>query len=59
MTSAREMEVADIAIGEIDVDAARWAIPGSRTKDLLINCRDLMLASERWSSSIRRGSHAG
>ena len=33
MTAAREMEVADIATGELDLDAGRWAIPGTRTKN--------------------------
>jgi integrase len=32
-TAAREMEVADIAVGELDLEAGRWAIPGSRTKN--------------------------
>ncbi len=34
-TAAREMEVADIAIGEIDLEGARWTIPGDRTKNRL------------------------
>ena len=33
MTAAREMEAADIATGEVDLDAARWSIPGGRTKN--------------------------
>jgi integrase len=33
MTAAREMEVADISIGELDLPAGRWSIPGSRTKN--------------------------
>lgn len=33
MTAAREMEVADIATGEIDLDQGQWSIPGSRTKN--------------------------
>jgi integrase len=33
MTAAREMEVADIATGELDLEAGRWAIPGSRSKN--------------------------
>ena len=33
MTAAREMEVADIATGEVNLIAASWAIPGSRTKN--------------------------
>ena len=33
MTAAREMEVADIATGEIDMDGAFWTIPGTRTKN--------------------------
>jgi integrase len=33
LTAAREMEVADVATGEIDREAARWRIPGSRTKN--------------------------
>jgi integrase len=33
LTGARQLEVADIAIGEIDRDAGRWTIPGSRTKN--------------------------
>ena len=33
MTAAREMEVADIATGEVDLEAGMWSIPGSRTKN--------------------------
>jgi integrase len=33
LTAAREMEVADIAAGEVDRAAARWTIPGTRTKN--------------------------
>jgi len=33
LTAARELEVADISAGEVDRDAGRWAIPGSRTKN--------------------------
>jgi integrase len=33
MTAAREMEVADIATGEIDLEKGTWFIPGSRTKN--------------------------
>jgi integrase len=33
MTAAREMEIADIATGEIDLGAGVWSIPGSRTKN--------------------------
>jgi integrase len=33
MTAAREMEVADMATGEINFDLGRWAIPGNRTKN--------------------------
>jgi integrase len=33
LTAAREMEVADIAIGEVDLDAGMWSVPGSRTKN--------------------------
>jgi integrase len=33
MTAAREMEVADIATGEIDLDSKRWSIPRGRTKN--------------------------
>jgi integrase len=33
MTAARELEVADISTGEIDLDAGRWSIPGARTKN--------------------------
>jgi integrase len=33
MTAAREMEVADIATGEIDLPSSTWSIPGSRTKN--------------------------
>ena len=32
LTGAREKEVADISVAEVDLDAARWAIPGERTK---------------------------
>jgi integrase len=33
LTAAREMEVADISTGEVDLTAARWTIPGVRTKN--------------------------
>lgn len=33
LTGAREAEVADIAAGELDLEAGRWAIPGARTKN--------------------------
>jgi integrase len=33
MTAAREMEVADIATGELDMEAQTWSIPGTRTKN--------------------------
>lgn len=33
LTAAREMEVADIATDEFDMKAARWTIPGDRTKN--------------------------
>lgn len=33
LTAAREMEVADIAVGEVDRARGRWTLPGSRTKN--------------------------
>jgi integrase len=33
MTACREIEAADIATGELALDAARWTIPGPRTKN--------------------------
>lgn len=33
LTGARELEVADIAAGELDLAAGRWTIPGARTKN--------------------------
>jgi integrase len=33
LSGARQLEVADIAIGEIDRDAGLWTIPGTRTKN--------------------------
>jgi integrase len=33
MTAARRREVADIAIGELDLDAGTWSIPGNRAKN--------------------------
>jgi integrase len=33
LTGARELEVADMSAGELDREAGRWAIPGSRTKN--------------------------
>lgn len=33
MTAGRQMEVADIATGEIDLEANTWSIPGARTKN--------------------------
>lgn len=33
LTASREMEVADVAWGELDLDAGRWSIPATRTKN--------------------------
>lgn len=33
LTAARELEVADMAAGEVDREAGRWTIPGARTKN--------------------------
>lgn len=33
LTACREMEAADIATGELGLEAGRWAIPASRTKN--------------------------
>jgi integrase len=33
LTGARQLEIADIAVGEIDRAAGRWTIPGTRTKN--------------------------
>lgn len=33
LTAAREMEVADIAIGEVDRDAGQWRLPAERAKN--------------------------
>jgi integrase len=33
LTAARELEVADIAAGEVDLAAGRWRVPGERTKN--------------------------
>jgi integrase len=33
LTGARELEVADVAAGELDLAAGRWTIPGERTKN--------------------------
>lgn len=33
LTGARELEVADMAAGELDREAGRWMIPGDRTKN--------------------------
>jgi integrase len=33
LTGCREMEAADIAVGEVDLSAGLWSIPGSRTKN--------------------------
>jgi integrase len=33
LTAARQMEVADISVAEVDVEAARWVIPASRSKN--------------------------
>jgi integrase len=33
LTACREMEAADVARGELDLDAGRWAIPATRTKN--------------------------
>lgn len=35
LTASREMEVADVAAGEVDRAAGRWTIPGARTKNRL------------------------
>lgn len=50
MTAAREMEVADIATGEIDVNAGRWLIPGERTKNrrsIVVPLHPLLIAELR------------
>jgi integrase len=50
MTAAREMEVADIATGEIDFNARRWAIPGERTKNhrgIVVPLHPLLIAELR------------
>lgn len=33
LSACREMEAADIAVGEIDLEAGRWSIPAGRTKN--------------------------
>ena len=33
LTAAREIEVADIATGEVEREAGRWRVPGGRTKN--------------------------
>jgi integrase len=33
LTAAREREVADMVASEVDLEAARWTIPGARTKN--------------------------
>jgi integrase len=33
LTAARELEVADMAAGEVDREAGRWSIPGARSKN--------------------------
>jgi integrase len=33
LTAARELEVADLVAGEVDLEAARWRLPGARTKN--------------------------
>lgn len=33
LTAARELEVADMAVAEVDREAGRWTIPGTRTKN--------------------------
>jgi len=33
LTAAREVEVSDLAVGEVDRDAGRWTIPASRAKN--------------------------
>jgi integrase len=33
LTACREMEAADVAWGELDLDAGRWSIPAARTKN--------------------------
>jgi integrase len=50
MTAAREMEVADIATGEVNLDAGRWAIPGTRTKNgrgIVLPLHPLLIADLR------------
>lgn len=50
MTAAREMEVADIATGEIDLEAGMWSIPGSRTKNgrgIVLPLHPLLIADLR------------
>lgn len=33
LTACREIEAADIAVGELDLEAGRWSIPADRTKN--------------------------
>jgi integrase len=50
MTAAREMEAADIAIGEIDLEGATWSIPGERTKNglgITLPLHDLLMVDLR------------
>jgi integrase len=41
LTGARQLEVADIAVGEIDRAARRWVLPGSRSKNRMPYCMPL------------------
>jgi integrase len=50
MTAARQMEVADIATGEIDLNVGRWIIPGERTKNrrgIVVPLHPLLIAELR------------
>jgi integrase len=60
MTAAREMEVADIATGEVNLEEGRWSIPGSRTKNglgIILPLHPLLIAELRavWPEHGERG----
>ncbi len=51
LTACREMEAADIAVGELDLEANRWAIPADRTK----NGNPITLPLCTWATAELRG----
>jgi integrase len=60
MTAARRQEVADIAVGEVDLDRGLWSVPASRTKNglgFVLPLHPLLIADLRhiWPAHTNAG----